>query len=86
MPSKPVASPLQPKKMHCTTRDDEPIDDYGNAIHSKQQEKKGLHQASDKGNVSAACRVGDAPGGPHEKHIGNMGSRNRSTSGIDFLV
>ncbi|KAF7133707.1 hypothetical protein CNMCM5793_005005 [Aspergillus hiratsukae] len=81
MPSKPVASPpLQPKKVHGTTRDDEPIDDYENAIRSKQQEEQDSHQASDTGNIAAARRV-DAPGGPHERHIGNTGSRNRSTSG-----
>jgi hypothetical protein len=42
-----------------------------------------LHQASDEGNVAAARRV-DAPGGPHEPHMGNTGSRNRSTSGHWF--
>ncbi|KAG2007910.1 hypothetical protein GB937_008101 [Aspergillus fischeri] len=81
MPSKPTASPpLQPKKVHGVTRDDEPVDDYENAILSKQQEEEGSHHASDTANIAAARRV-DASGGPHERHIGNTGSRNRSTTG-----
>ncbi|KAF7159621.1 hypothetical protein CNMCM5623_005001 [Aspergillus felis] len=81
MPSKPIASPpLQPKKVHGTTRDDEPVDDYENAIRSKQQEEERSQRASDAGNIAAARRA-NAPGGPHERHIGNTGSRNRSSTG-----
>ncbi|KAF7156315.1 hypothetical protein CNMCM5623_009708 [Aspergillus felis] len=76
MPSKPLADPpLQPKKVHGVTRDDEPIDDYENAIRSKQQEE----EPSDRGN--------DAPShlGTSTRHKGartrSRGSRNRSTTG-----
>ncbi|RHZ62023.1 uncharacterized protein CDV56_108395 [Aspergillus thermomutatus] len=76
MPSKPIADPpLQPKKVHGVTRDDEPIDDYENAIHSKQQEEEG----SDRGNI-AASHLGSST-----RHKGSRtrshGSRNRSTTG-----
>ncbi|GIK07194.1 hypothetical protein Aspvir_002850 [Aspergillus viridinutans] len=78
MPSKPIADPpLQPKKVHGVTRDDEPepIDDYENAIRSKQQEEE------------PSVRGNDAPShlGTSTRHKGprtrSQGSRNRSTTG-----
>ncbi|RHZ51684.1 hypothetical protein CDV55_101105 [Aspergillus turcosus] len=76
MPSKPIADPpLAPKKVHGVTRDDEPIDDYENAIRSRQQEE----EPSDRGN--------NAPShyGTSTRHKGartrSHGSENRSTTG-----
>jgi hypothetical protein len=70
MPSKPIGDhPLQPKKVHGVTRDDEPIDDYENAIRAKRQEEEGNNPPTHYGTTTTHKGTRNR----------SQGERNRST-------